>query len=87
MKSYPLKNIPPDLYQMAKKSAVANFRSLNQELLFRVQMSFDLEEKAASALHQRWVDEALASGLARAARPQDWDKALKRGLARARLKR
>jgi len=86
MKSYPLKNIPQDLYEMTKKSAAANFRSLNQELLFRVQVSFDLEEKAVSALHQKWVDAALASGPATPARREDWDKALNRGLARAKRK-
>ena len=71
---------------MTKKSAAANFRSLNQELLFRVQVSFDLEEKAVSALHQKWVDAALASGPATPARREDWDKALNRGLARAKRK-
>ena len=86
MKNYPLKNIPQDLYEMTKKSAEANFRSLNQELLFRVQLSFDLEEKAVSALHQKWVQEALASGPAIPARPEDWTKALNRGLARAKRK-
>jgi hypothetical protein len=86
MKNYPLKNIPPELYERTKKSATANFRSLNQELLFRVQLSFELEDKAVSALHQKWVDEALASGPARPAKPRDWSNALKRGLARPRSK-
>ena len=86
MKSYPLKNIPPDLYDLAKNSAAANFRSLNQELLFRVQLSFDLQERSVSALHQKWTNEALASGPAKPAQQRDWDQALKRGLARAKAK-
>jgi hypothetical protein len=84
MRSYTLKNIPEDLYHMAERSAKANFRSLNQELLWRVQQTFDMEEAAAAGLHQTWVNEALESGPAKAAAPADWENALKRGLAKAR---
>lgn len=42
-----------------------------------------MEEKELSGLHQKWVDEALESGPARPATTEDWDGALKRGLARA----
>ncbi len=81
---YTLKKIPASLYALAETSAKANFRSLNQELLWRVQMSFDLEQAAVTKLHQRWTDEALASGPAQPATNAHWGNALKRGLARAR---
>ncbi len=84
MRNYTLKNIPEDLYQMAEKSAKANFRSMNQELLWRVQQTFDLEEAAVAGLHQSWVNEALQSGPAKPATTADWEDALKRGLAKAR---
>ena len=84
MRSYTLKNIPDPLHEMAVQSAKTNFRSLNQELLWRVQQSFDLEEAAASGLHQTWMNEALKSGPAKPGTPGQWEKALKRGLAKGR---
>ena len=41
-----------------------------------------LEDKELTAVHQSWLDEALASGPARPATEADWKSALERGLAR-----
>jgi hypothetical protein len=83
MRQYTLKNIPESLYALAETTAQANFRSLNQELLYRVQLAFDLEEAGATKLHQQWIDESLASGPAKPANKEQWDRALKQGLAKA----
>ena len=87
MPSYTLKNIPDDLYQQAESAAKRNFRSLNQELLYRVQLSFELEEAAVSSLHAQWIKEALESGPATPASPAHWKNALRRGLARAKARK
>ncbi|MCP5517720.1 MAG: hypothetical protein H7A45_21755 [Verrucomicrobiales bacterium] len=43
-----------------------------------------LEEADSTGTHQRWIDEALARGTARAADAQDWEDALERGLQRGK---
>jgi hypothetical protein len=57
-----LKGIPLDLQALVERSAKANFRSENQELLFRISSSYDAELAAATRLHQQHIDKALASG-------------------------
>ena len=84
MASITLKDITEDLHAVLKGEAEANFRSLAQEVMARLQMSLDRE--AATRRDQQWIDEALASG------PEErfsWDKyeaAVKRGLERAKGK-
>ena len=60
--SMTLKDIPEDLHAQLKQVASANFRSVDQEALARLQRSFDLEAAQNTERDQRWVDEALASG-------------------------
>jgi len=55
-----LKDIPEDLRAQLEQEASANFRTLDQEALARLQRSFDLEMNTAR--DQRWIDESLASG-------------------------
>ena len=86
MPTYSLMNIPESLYDMVAQSAKANFRSVNQELLWRVQQSFDLEEAAVTGLHQAWINESLKSGPAEPATARQWATTLKRGLAKGRRK-
>jgi plasmid stability protein len=62
MASMTLKDIPEDLHAQLKQVASANFRSVDQEALARLQRSFDLEAAQNTERDQRWVDEALASG-------------------------
>jgi hypothetical protein len=82
--AYTLKNIPEDLLEMARRSARANFRSLQQEILYRVQSSFDAEQAAVAKLHQAWVDEGLQSGPARPLDRARLRGAIARGLRKAR---
>jgi len=55
-------------------------REERQEILDRL---CDLQATELSGVHQKWVDEALASGPAQSASPADWQGALERGLARS----
>jgi hypothetical protein len=83
MAEYTLKNIPPEIYQRVQAAAEGNFRSLNQEIISRLSRSFDAEEARVSALHAKWVLEALESGSARPLKTGDLDSAFATGLKRA----
>lgn len=62
MASITLKDIPEDLHAQLKTEAVANFRSLSQEIMARIQRSFDLEEHLSAPTVNRLIQEALDSG-------------------------
>jgi hypothetical protein len=83
MAEYNLKNIPADIYQRVQSAAENSFRSLNQEIIFRLSRSFDAEDAKTSALHAKWVLEALESGPAKPLKVADLDAAFARGLKRA----
>lgn len=87
MADYTLKNIPDDLYQRAAAAAESGFRSLNQEILFRLKKSFDGEDARLTALHARWVAEALESGPTTPLKSGDLDAAFARGKQRARRRK
>lgn len=57
-----LKDIPEDLHAQLKHEAAANFRSLSQEALARIEMSFQVEEAFNTKRVQGWIDEAIARG-------------------------
>jgi len=84
MPSITLKSVPPELHAQLKKEAEANFRALDEEVLSRVQQSFDVEAALNTNRDQRWIDEALASGSEQPLTRKNFDAALKRGLKRAR---
>lgn len=86
MKHYTLKNIPPDLYTRAEAEARKNFRSLNQEFLARVSHSFDQDDARQALLHARWVKEGFASGPSRPLAGTDIDRAVARGIRRAKIR-
>ena len=62
MASITLKDIPADLHAQLKSEADANFRSLNQEAMARIQRSFDLDERFTTEAVNRLIDEAVKSG-------------------------
>ena len=62
MASITLKDLPQDLHGQLKLEAEANFRSLAQEALARLQRSFDIDAALKTRADQRLIDEALASG-------------------------
>jgi hypothetical protein len=83
MAEYTLKNIPQDIYQRAQAAAESNFRSLNQEIIYRLSRSFDAEEARVSALHAKWVMEAFESGPPKALTTKNLDDAFAAGLRKA----
>lgn len=87
MAEYTLKNIPEDIYRRAQVAAEQSYRSLNQEILYRLNRSFDSDDARVSALHARWVMEALQSGPVQPLKIQDMDAAFSRGIAAARRRR
>ncbi len=87
MAEYTLKNIPAEIYHRAQSAAENSFRSLNQEIIYRLRRSFDAEDARASALHARWVMEALASGAAKPLKMSELDAAFARGTKRAAARR
>jgi plasmid stability protein len=87
MPDYTLKNIPEDLYHRLQSAAAEQFRSVNQEVLFRLSQSFDAQEAQMSALHARWIHEALASGETTTLTPSELDQAFERGVARAKARK
>jgi hypothetical protein len=87
MPEYTIKNIPADLYQRVQAAAENSFRSVNQEILFRLSRSLDAEEARLTALHARWVVEALESGPAKPLTTAAIDTALNRGVKRAQSRK
>ncbi len=64
MASITIKDIPEELHGQLKREAEANFRSLNQEVLARVERTFEIDAALNTKRDQKWIEEALASGLA-----------------------
>lgn len=62
MASITLKDIPEALHAQLKHEAAANFRSLSQEAMARIQRSFDLDERLTTPVVDRLIQEALDSG-------------------------
>ena len=62
MASITIKGIPKELHEQLKREAEANFRSLNQEVLARVERTFEIDAALNTKRDQKWIDEALASG-------------------------
>ena len=72
---------------MVEASAAANRRSMNQEVIWRLQSSFELDTEAVRRAHQAWIDQALQSGRPRSLTEANMDAALKAGLLRAKARR
>ena len=87
MANFTLKNIPDDLFARLQSAAEADFRSLNQEVLARLSRSFDAEDARMTAIHARWVQEALSSGAPTPLKRGDLDAAVKRGISRSQARK
>ena len=62
MASITLKDIPMELHAQLKNEAAANFRSLTQEAMSRLERTFQIDAALTAKRDQKWVDEAMASG-------------------------
>lgn len=87
MPDYTVKNIPESLRARLSAEAERSFRSINQEILYRLERSFNADDARMTALHAKWVHEALNSGPARPLTDADIDAAIDRGVKRARMRK
>ena len=75
MATVTIKNLPDDLYELIKKNAASNYRSINGEIIFRLERSLE-QKKEANKLLQRienlhktvQVPELLTQGVLKKAR-------------------
>ena len=63
MASITLKDIPMELHAQLKNEAAANFRSLTQEAMSRLERTFQIDAALTIKRDQKWIDEAIASGM------------------------
>ena len=57
-----LKDIPEDLRAQLQREAAANFRSLGEEAMARIQRTFDLDDRLSTPTVDRLIQEAVDSG-------------------------
>ena len=62
MASITLKDIPMELHAQLKNEASANFRSITQEAMSRIERTFQIDAVLTTKRDQKWIDEAIASG-------------------------
>ena len=84
MANLTLKRMPEHLRAVLANEAEANYRSLEQEVVARLERSLDLD--SATRRDQRWVDEAIASGPEEPFSRRNFAAALKAGLQKAKAK-
>jgi len=77
-----LKDVPDDLRAQLEQEAAANFRTLDQEALARIEMSFQIQEAFSTRRVQGWIDEALASGPETPLTRGEFDAAYQRAVKR-----
>ena len=87
MATITLKDIPEELHAQLKQEAAANFRSLSQEALARIQRSFDLNERLSASTVDRLIQEALDSGPEETLTRQKFDAARRKARAAFESKR
>lgn len=84
MANVTLKDMPAHLHAVLKTEAEANYRSLAQEVMARLERSLALD--SMTRRDQHWVDEALASGPEEPFSRTKFAAALKHGLAQAKAR-
>jgi hypothetical protein len=62
MQRITIEEMPEDLHAQLAREAKANFRSIDQEVLARLQRSFELEDRLMAKRVDQLIDEAIASG-------------------------
>lgn len=84
MANITLKDIPEELHAILQGEADANYRSLTQEIMSRLQRSLDSDR--ATRRDQQWIDESLASGPEEPFSREKLEAAVQRGLRHAKAK-
>lgn len=80
MPSITLKDIPMELHAQLKNEAAANFRSITQEAMSRIERTFQIDAALNTRRDQRWIDEAIASGPETPLTRKEMDAIRSRGL-------
>ena len=80
-----LKDVPQELQAQLAREASANFRTLDQEALARIEMSFQIQDAFSTKRVQHWMDEALASGPAKPLTREEFDAAFRHAAKRMDL--
>jgi plasmid stability protein len=62
MANITLKDIPEDLRAQLQREAAAHFRSVSQEVMARLQRTFDLDDRLSAQTVDRLIQEAVDSG-------------------------
>ncbi len=62
MASITVKSIPMELHAQLKNEAAANFRSITQEAMSRIERTFQIDAAMTTKRDQQWIDEAIVSG-------------------------
>ncbi|HXP59853.1 MAG TPA: Arc family DNA-binding protein [Dongiaceae bacterium] len=57
-----MKNIPMELREQLRNEAAANFRSITQEAMSRLERTFQIDAALTTKRDQKWIDAAIASG-------------------------
>lgn len=73
MASITLKDIPVELHAQLKNEAAANFRSITQEAMSRIERTFQIDAALTTKRDQQWINEAIASGPAKALTKKEMD--------------
>ena len=82
MASITLKDIPIELHAQLKNEAAANFRSITQEAMSRIERTFQIDAILYTKRDQKWIDEAIASGPERPLTKREMDAIRDRVLKR-----
>jgi hypothetical protein len=82
-----VKKIPEVLRARLEAEARRSFRSINAEILYRGERSFNADGARISAIHAKWVYEALNSGDAKPLFDADVDRAVNTGVKRAKARK
>ena len=87
MPNITLKDIPEDLHAQLKAEAEANFRSVTQEALARIERSFAFQDRFSAARVNTLIREAMNSGAEEALTRQKFDSARNRARQKHAAKR
>jgi plasmid stability protein len=79
-----IENVPENLRARLEKEASANLRTIEEEALAWLEWTLGQDALFSTARDQRWIDEALASGPAKPFDRGEFQRALQRGLERAK---
>jgi plasmid stability protein len=84
MASITLKELPEHLHKQLTREAEANHRSLNGEVIRRLELSFDLEAACNTTRDAQWIQEAIASGPEASLTRAKFQAAVRQGLEHAK---